>query len=214
MHYQQIYNNLIHKARSKQRAKGKDVYYEAHHIIPRCLGGEGETKQWTTHSNIVLLTAREHFVAHRLLCRMYPDNRLLAHALWRMIHGNKRMQQLNLVSSRAYQECKELKSRACQGISPWNKGKKSLIPMTAERREHFRKMSSRKTKGFVRIFRVDTNELVKTCYNSREAAEFSGVSMGNILNIINGGRLKTGKGYRFERIAEGATLNRYNDTNS
>jgi hypothetical protein len=61
--YQKIYNNLIQKAISDNRLKGKTIYYEAHHIIPTCMGGTGTNKQWKTHSNIVLLTAKEHFIA-------------------------------------------------------------------------------------------------------------------------------------------------------
>ena len=42
-------------------------YYEKHHIIPKCMGGLNED------SNYVLLTYREHIFAHKLLCRIYPD---------------------------------------------------------------------------------------------------------------------------------------------
>jgi 5-methylcytosine-specific restriction endonuclease McrA len=40
------------------------VYYEAHHIIPRALGGSDNPE------NLVLLTEREHYLCHRLLVRM------------------------------------------------------------------------------------------------------------------------------------------------
>ena len=42
----------------------KDGYFESHHIIPRALGGSNEK------SNLVLLTAREHFLIHWLLTKM------------------------------------------------------------------------------------------------------------------------------------------------
>lgn len=51
-----------------KRKKDKNTYYEEHHIVPRCLGGSDDK------SNLVLLTAREHFIAHRLLSKIYPDN--------------------------------------------------------------------------------------------------------------------------------------------
>lgn len=43
------------------------VYYEKHHIKPRSLGGTDEEE------NLVLLTAREHFLAHYLLCKIYKE---------------------------------------------------------------------------------------------------------------------------------------------
>ena len=52
------------------------MYYEAHHILPRCLFPEfiKDTE------NIVLLTAREHFLAHKMLFNAIPCQKL-GHAL-------------------------------------------------------------------------------------------------------------------------------------
>jgi len=87
MNYQQTYDSIIEKARSENRMKGKGVYYEAHHIIPKCMGGEGKTTQWRTHPNIVLLTAEEHFNVHKLLVDIYPDNSDLIYAYWLFLNG-------------------------------------------------------------------------------------------------------------------------------
>ena len=51
------------------------VYCEAHHIIPKCLGGSDDK------TNIILLTAREHYIAHLLLRRIYPGTYSLAFAV-------------------------------------------------------------------------------------------------------------------------------------
>ena len=40
-------------------------YVERHHILPRALGGTDDS------SNLVALTAREHFLAHMLLAKIY-----------------------------------------------------------------------------------------------------------------------------------------------
>ena len=86
MNYQRIYDQLIDRAKREDRVKEKDgVYYERHHIIPKYLGGEGKTSQWRTHSNIVLLTAREHFLAHILLVEIHPKEYKLKHAAWQMV---------------------------------------------------------------------------------------------------------------------------------
>ena len=57
-------------------------YWEGHHIIPKCLGGLGNARQ--KHSNIVRLTAAEHFTAHKFLVELFPDNKKLAYAFWAM----------------------------------------------------------------------------------------------------------------------------------
>ena len=74
MNYQRIYDQIIEQAKSEKREKGKGVYYEAHHIVPKCMGGLGKTTQWSFHPNIILLKAKEHFICHRILCLLYPDN--------------------------------------------------------------------------------------------------------------------------------------------
>lgn len=60
MNYKKIYHNIIHRALGENRSK-KDNYYENHHIIPRSLGGSDDD------DNLVLLTAKEHFLCHFLL---------------------------------------------------------------------------------------------------------------------------------------------------
>lgn len=62
MNYQLQYDKLIVRAKSRIL----DGYVERHHILPRCMGGSEDL------SNIVPLTAREHFVAHQLLVKIYP----------------------------------------------------------------------------------------------------------------------------------------------
>lgn len=105
MDYQKVYNQIIVRARNESREKNKDVYYEAHHIIPKCMGGEGSVREWRTHPNIVLLTAREHFIAHWLLSRIHPENFKLAYAFWFMCKQDSTTQQRNITcSSRTYAE--------------------------------------------------------------------------------------------------------------
>jgi hypothetical protein len=57
MDYKNIYNQLITKA--QLRNTGQDN----HHIIPKSLGGSNDS------SNLVLLTHKEHYVAHHLLMK-------------------------------------------------------------------------------------------------------------------------------------------------
>ena len=63
MNYRQVYSNLI----KKRRMLKPSGYTEKHHVIPKSLGGSNSS------SNLVNLTAREHFIAHLLLSKMYIE---------------------------------------------------------------------------------------------------------------------------------------------
>lgn len=111
MDYKKIYEQLINKVRSENRQHKNGIYYERHHIIPKCIGGEGKRGEWRTHSNIILLTAKEHFISHLLLCEIYPENKKLIHALWYMINGsNNGLRDIN-VSSRTYERVRQKHSQ-------------------------------------------------------------------------------------------------------
>jgi hypothetical protein len=109
MDYKSIYNKLCSKAKSENRIKGNGVYYEAHHILPKCMGGTGNVSQYKTHENVVLLNAREHFVAHKLLLKIYPDSKKLKFAFNGMCNQNAPNQQRDYkVTSKDYEMAKML----------------------------------------------------------------------------------------------------------
>lgn len=62
MNYFLAYQRLIAKAKARVCPEG---YVERHHILPRALGGTDDS------SNLVALTAKEHFVAHVLLAKIH-----------------------------------------------------------------------------------------------------------------------------------------------
>jgi len=76
MNYQKVYDDLIAKCQSRQLIDG---YKERHHITPKSMGGSND------QSNLVNLTAREHFIAHFLLAKIYGGTQW--HAIKRM-RGN------------------------------------------------------------------------------------------------------------------------------
>lgn len=78
MNYNKIYDDLINKCKKENRNKYNGIYYESHHIIPRCMNGSDESH------NLVLLTAKEHWLAHLLLIEIYPNNYKLKKAIWYM----------------------------------------------------------------------------------------------------------------------------------
>jgi len=58
MNYQKIHDDLVEHCRNQ--VLPKNVYTEKHHVIPRSFGGKDG-------SNIIVVTARQHFVLHALL---------------------------------------------------------------------------------------------------------------------------------------------------
>jgi hypothetical protein len=107
MNYQKVYDSIIDRARQEKRRKKQGIYYEAHHITPLCSGGEGKQSEWRNHPNIILLTAREHFICHWLLTRIYPNNTKLAYAFWVMCTLREKRQERYTPSSRAYREARD-----------------------------------------------------------------------------------------------------------
>jgi len=103
MNYEKTYHNLISKAKSLPRKKGDGSYYELHHIVPRCMGGTDDKH------NLVLLTGREHFVAHKLLHFANPHNNLLFHAYYAMCNQSEGREYSP--SSRDYEYTRSLFSK-------------------------------------------------------------------------------------------------------
>jgi hypothetical protein len=97
MNYRYHYDSLINRAAFENRKKYKKsdsryVYYEKHHIIPECFfinrkrkGAAGWLKgNPNSAENLVLLKPEEHYVAHQLLVKIYPENMGLVFAAVRM----------------------------------------------------------------------------------------------------------------------------------
>lgn len=109
MNYEKIYNQLIDNATSnKVERLGLhfigELYVEKHHVIPRAHGGEnGE-------NNLVPLTAREHFIAHRLLARIHGGCKDMARAVFFMCCN-----QAKPIPSRSYDRLRALSIAANSG---------------------------------------------------------------------------------------------------
>jgi hypothetical protein len=74
MNYLRIYNTIIDRAMSRESL---DIF-EIHHVTPRCMGGTDDP------DNLCKLTPKEHYIAHALLCKIYPDHRGIAFAFHMM----------------------------------------------------------------------------------------------------------------------------------
>lgn len=122
MNYRKHYFNLVNSRQNLNRSKKYDnVYYERHHIIPKCFGG-GNDK-----SNLVLLTAKEHFIAHLLLVEMYEgqDKSRMSFALFQMCRKNSQHQRL--FSARQFEKARQIMSINCRGINSFFFGKTHTV---------------------------------------------------------------------------------------
>ena len=97
MNYKQIYNQLISKR--QQETPPENCYTETHHIKPKCLGGTNE------QTNLVKLTAREHYIAHLLLAKIYNTYGMYAAVIYMQTgrHKNRHFK----FNSRLYQKIRE-----------------------------------------------------------------------------------------------------------
>jgi hypothetical protein len=98
--YTKWYNEII--LRAQARTLSSDLYREKHHIVPRSLGGSNQA------SNLVILTAREHFLCHWLLTKMTSgqDQQKMAYACKRMMHSAGEKQYRYKVNSKLYEQLK------------------------------------------------------------------------------------------------------------
>lgn len=106
--YYAIVTNAQTRAKSRKKAKEMLGYVESHHIIPRAAGGSNVS------SNIAHLSAREHFICHRLLTKMTQGTLLnsMRKAVHRMCSSNA-YQQRRSVTGRAYETIRKEFALAC-----------------------------------------------------------------------------------------------------
>lgn len=99
--YTTWYNSIIENAKLRTTQIG---YTEKHHIIPRSLGGNNE------QSNLVKLTAKEHFICHMLLTKMTigDHKKKMSYALWLMCNlKNQNQPQRYVPNSTTYLQIRE-----------------------------------------------------------------------------------------------------------
>lgn len=208
--------------------KKNGEYFEGHHIIPKSKGGTGNSNRPKNNQNIVLLTSREHFLAHWLLWRIHGD-RSSALAFHKMMSVNNN--QSRITSSRGYEEARESYRLTNLGnqygksktkiISDEQKKKQSLImkgKYLGENNPFFNKKHTEESKNKIRKSRVGVNkekiwnyggkkliiknnEIVAEFDNTEDVAKFIGCSNSNVRHVL-GGKQKTAKGYQIKHFKE------------
>ncbi len=137
MDYRKIYNRIIERAK-KRTLTG---YKEKHHIIPKCLGGSNKKE------NLVALTSREHFVAHQLLVKIYPETKALVMTLMLMTGANKFHNRDNVIPSWAYSKfCKSMRELRLGYTFPEETKRKISATMRGVKKSEAHKAAMRKRK--------------------------------------------------------------------
>ena len=121
MNYLKVYCNLIRKAENRTPPEG---YTEKHHIFPVSIYGK--------NSRIVVLTAREHYIAHALLEKIciqrYGLNHIrtqkMIHAFWCMNNQKTKNTYLN---SHLYESSKKTFLEIISGENSYWYGRKHTL---------------------------------------------------------------------------------------
>jgi hypothetical protein len=137
MNYKRIHDAII----EKRKLLGKPlIYSEKHHIIPKSFGGSNEKE------NIICLTAREHFIIHRLLAKIYPDTGMV-HAVFKMSCMDKHWGTYK-VKSRTYAYLREQHALTVKNDKGASKKKSEALLGRKQTKEHaLKRAKSRKNNG-------------------------------------------------------------------
>jgi len=228
MNYNKIYDDLmkdrLDKKSERLKQKRAGFYFEGHHIIPKSKGGGGNSSRPKNNKNIVLLTAKEHFLAHWLLWRIYRD-RSSSLAFHKMMSNNKN--QNRIFSSRGYEEARLSFSETNKG-NQYGKGTKKIISEEQKKRQSeimkgrysgennpfYGKKHNNKTKEKLKMSRVGITKdkiwtykgkkvilkdgkIIAIFDTSIEVSDFIGCSHSNVRHVL-GGKQKTAKGFEIK----------------
>ena len=176
-----------------------DLYFETHHIIPKCLGGHPKyASKASRNPNLIRLFPEEHYIAHKLLAQKYPDNDKIVSAFWLMSNDRKTGRN---VSAEDYALARRLKHETMVGKNNSFYGKKHS--------EETKKIISEKASAG-NLGRPGTNNRPVICintgviYESASAADRAiGASQGSVLESCNGRRgVNRAKGYYFAFVED------------
>jgi hypothetical protein len=104
-HYLNRYVRFIESCRTLN--EDYNGYTEKHHICPKAKDLFPEYKSLSKHSwNLAILTPRQHFIAHRLLWKAYPETKSMQQVFFLMCHVDD-----NKLDARTYARLSEENSK-------------------------------------------------------------------------------------------------------
>ena len=170
MNYLKVYCNLIKRAGDRDCPKG---YTEKHHVFPKSIFGNND--------RIVVLTGREHYIAHLLLQKMCEkrygvESKRTQKMLCAHINMKSKGRYFN---SHLYEIAKEKRSKSMTGSLHWNwkGGKKNKKKGKYNTNEKYKRYTYQliDPKGD----KIETTSLRKTCeQNNLDHRNMSLVSKG------------------------------------
>jgi hypothetical protein len=146
------------------------AYVERHHILPKCLFPEYKNSSW----NIVKLSARQHFIAHILLYKMFKKN---TEGYGKMLTASLRMKTHNTnnryVNSRLYEQVKVKFGKYISENRCWSEEHKQRIsqklkgiirgPMSEEAKQKM--IASKKASHVPKIWMYKGDKETKVVYD-------------------------------------------------
>lgn len=140
--YKELYKSLIDNARTENRIKNQGIYYEQHHIIPdflfknrKRIGPKGHLDgDPNSLENLILLTFREHLMAHYYLYEIYKDTRYgyasgtaLQFFFIKATGNHKRQVNLSEIDEQFLKEMEHLRLLGIESISKARTGKMPVV---------------------------------------------------------------------------------------
>jgi len=146
--YEKWYAAIIENAKQRDL----DTYTETHHIMPRSLGGSDDI------DNLVDLTAREHFICHWLLTKMYTGVARLkminAMYMMRAESPNQKRYETK-ITARIYEN---IRKEYSEYISKLNKGR---VQPAHEKAKQIAAITGRKRNPFSEEWRANLSAVRK-----------------------------------------------------
>lgn len=198
MNYLKIYKQIISKAKKQRSYRNisqiNGDYFEEHHIIPKSCGG-------SNHSyNKILLTAREHFIAHRLLVkisekiygRRHSYTYKMDRAIRCFLYTNKDKRKY-IIFSRTYEYIKKRYSESSKGHFVKKETRKKISLALKgntngkgnRTKEFCENLKSLKSKNYKLSFK--DGKTLEIC-NLNQFSKNNNYSHGNLFEMLRGRR--------------------------
>jgi hypothetical protein len=166
--------------------KALSGYFECHHITPRSLGGKDSPE------NLVLLTAREHVIVHRLLPRIMLINgdvvgaKKMVYALKKMVNGkDNNNSDMSQFSSRSWSIDKERMSKI--PVSDETRRKQSIAKLGTKQSTITKERRSQSLKGHT--VTESTRQKISDRNTGKTRSDEFKIKMSKMKNFRGGARM-------------------------